>query len=98
MAKKANKNQDINSRFDSIVSTTKHATKAANDFVLESTEDVVKVALKRTSDWQSIGEKAMQGGLKLAANQQDLMFDTLDVVKTQIKSSQKRISSLFSRN
>lgn len=98
MAKKANKKQNINTRFDSIVATTKDATKAANDFVLESTDDALKVALKRTSDWQAVGEKAIQGGLKLAANQQDLMFDTLDVVKTQIKNSQKRFSALFSKN
>ncbi len=98
MAKKANKQQDINTRFDSFVATTKEATKAANDFVLESTDDAFKVALKRTSDWQAVGEKALQGGLKLAANQQDLMFDTLDVFKTQIKKGQKRFSSLFSNN
>jgi hypothetical protein len=98
MAKKANKTQDINTRFDSIVATTKDVTKAANDFVLESTDDVLKVALKRTSDWQTVGEKALQGGLKLAANQQELMFDTLDVLKSQIKNGQKRFSALISNN
>jgi len=98
MATSKNKKQTVNSRFDAIVGTTKELTKAANDFVLESADDALKTGIKRTADWQLVGEKALQGGLKLAATQQDLMFDSLDVVKTQIKNGQKRFSSLFSKN
>lgn len=98
MATSKNKKETINSRFDAFVGTTKELTKAANDFALESAEDALKTGIKRTADWQLVGEKALQGGLKLAAAQQDLMFDSLDIVKAQFKKGQERFSTLFSNN
>lgn len=95
--KKINK-KDINTRFDSIVDTAKDVTSVANDFALESADDMVKTAFHRVAEWQEIGEKTLQGGLKLAGNQQDLFFDTLDVVKGQFSKGQERFKALFSNN
>ena len=101
-SKKINKKdvskKDINNTFDSVVTKAKEVTHVANDFALDSADDMVKTAFHRAAEWQVIGEKTLQGGLKLAANQQDLFFDTLDVFKAQLIKSQDRFSSLFSKN
>lgn len=96
-SKKINK-KDINTSFDSFVAKAKEVTNVTNDFAIESADDMVKTAFHRAGEWQEIGEKSLQGGLKLVANQQDLFFDTLDVFKAQIIKSQDRFSSLFSKN
>ncbi len=96
-SKKINK-KDINSTFDTIVTKAKEVTHITNDFALDSADDMVKTAFHRAAEWQVIGEKTLQGGLKLAANQQDLFFDTLEVFKGQLIKSQDRFSSLFSKN
>ena len=70
----------------------------ANNFVYETSEDLVEGALKRGSEWQEVSEKAIKGGLKLAANQQDLIFDTLELMKGQFIKGRKRFGSLFSNN
>jgi len=98
MANKKINKKEANNSFDSIVDTAKEVTSVANDFALESADDMVKTAFHRIGEWQVIGEKTLQGGLKLAANQQDLFFDTLDVFKGQFKKGQDRFGSLFSKN
>lgn len=98
MANKKINKKDINKSFDSMVETAKEVTTVANDFALESADDMVKTAFHRIGEWQVIGEKTLQGGLKLAAKQQDLFFDTLDVFKGQYVKGQKRFGSLFSKN
>lgn len=97
MAKKItdiNINDQINKGLDQV----KEAAKTANDFVYETSEEVVDFSLKRGAEWQGVGEKAIKGGLKLAANQQDLIFDTLEAVKGQLVQGRKRFSGLFSKN
>jgi len=90
--------KDVNKSFDSFVETAKEVTSVAHDFALESADDMVKTTIHRVAEWQVIGEKTLQGGLKLAANQQDIFFDTLDVFKGQFAKGQKRFGSLFSKN
>lgn len=81
------------------VNVVKQTATELNDFVLETSDQLVDRAIKRGSQWQDVSAKAIQGGLKLAANQQDIMFDALETVKTQIaKRGRKRMSDLFSRN
>ncbi len=97
MAKKItdiNINNQINKGLDQV----KGAVKSANNFAYETSEDVVDFSIKRGAEWQNVTEKAIQGGLKLAANQQDLMFDTLEMIKGQMKKSTKRFTGLFSKN
>lgn len=76
----------------------KETTKDVNDFILETSEDIVEGAIKRGEEWTGVANKAVQGGLKLAATQQDLVFDTLETIKGQIMDGRKRFKVLFSRN
>ena len=85
MANKKVKNKNTFS-----LKSVRNTVKSINKFVLDTTEDVLDATLDRAEDWQLVGEKAIQGGLKLAAKQQDLIFDSLETVKRQIKKGKKR--------
>ncbi len=93
-----NKNRNITDRVNNSVNTAKKVAKNANTNVYNTTQDVVDFSIQRGTEWQGITEKAIKGGLKLAANQQDMLFDTLFSVKSQIKHGRKRMSALFSKN
>lgn len=81
------------------VKAIKETATILNDFVLETSDELVVRGIKRGGQWQDVSAKAIQGGLKLAANQQDIFFDALETVKTQIaKRGKKRMSALFSKN
>ncbi len=94
--KKANTN--TKNKFEARLEDVKDITKVANDFVLETAEDILEKGFKNGAKWQEIGEKSLQGGLKLAATQQDLFFDSLDMLKGQFKVGKSRFSNLFSKN
>ena len=81
--------------FNRIFDTTKKAVKNSNDFALETTEGLVTESLQVAEQWQKVTHKAIHGGLKLAANQQDLMFQTLDALKGQYVQGKKRVEKLF---
>ena len=76
------------------IQTTKKVASNANDYALNTTETVVTESIEITSQWQTVTEKAIKGGLKLAANQQDLVFDLLTSVKKQYKDGRKKFSKL----
>ncbi|MEL6303639.1 MAG: hypothetical protein AAGL29_07500 [Bacteroidota bacterium] len=66
----------------------------ANDIALAKTEEFVTESLEIAAQWQKVGEKAIKGGLKLSANQQDLVFDILNEVKSDMKEGQKKFRKL----
>lgn len=76
----------------------KNTAKDINEFALDTTEEIVDIAIVRGEQWQKVADKAIKGGLKLAENQQDIMFDTLEVIKGQLQGSTKRFRNLFSKN
>lgn len=98
MAKKVNANKDfaksLNKGFDQV----KEAAFNANSFVYETADELVETVVKRGEEWQGVTEKAIKGGMKLATNQQDLVFDTLEMVKGQVIAGSKRFKALFSNN
>ena len=96
-AKKATK---VNERFnfENTIERVKTTTSDVNNFALEATEDLVNEAIVRTEQWQNVATKAIDGCLKLASKQQDIVFDTLESLKGQFAHSRKRFSSLFSKN
>ncbi len=98
--KKQAKNNRFNFKLDldKGIKTIKETTKEVNDFVLETSEEIVDGAIKRTEEWTSVTEKAIKGGLKLAETQQDLVFETLESIKGQILEGRKRFKVLFSKN
>lgn len=69
-----------------------------NNFALEATEDLVNETIARTEQWQGIATKAIEGSIKLASKQQDIVFDTLESLKGQFAHSKKRFSALVSKN
>lgn len=73
---------------------TKDMALKANETALVKTEEIVTTSLEITAQWQTVAEKALKGGLKLAANQQDLIFDILNEVKGDLKNGRKRFNKL----
>jgi glycine cleavage system regulatory protein len=76
------------------VKTTKSVVGNANEYALNTTETVVNGGIEITAQWQTVTEKAIKGGLKLASAQQDLIFDALTSVKKQYKDGKKRVAKL----
>lgn len=66
----------------------------ANNVALYGTEKVITDSIEITSKWQGVADLAIKGGLKLASNQQNLIFDILEEVKADMKASNKRLRDL----
>lgn len=77
------------------MNTTKNVAIKANDYALNTTETVVTESLEVAEQWQTVANKAIKGGLKLAAAQQDLVFEALNIAKGQFKLSKKRFTKLM---
>ena len=94
MKTKKNK-KTVTKTFTNVINTTKKVAKQTNELALNTTEDVVTGTITALSQWQKVADKALKGGLKLMANQQDLVFNTLDIAKGQLVQSKKRFSKIF---
>lgn len=91
--KKVKKRIDID--IDKAFDATKKVIKDSNEFALKATEGLVTESLVVAEQWQKVAQKAINGGFKLAANQQDLVFQTLEAAKGQYSYGKKRVSKLF---
>ncbi|MFT4535689.1 MAG: hypothetical protein ACI9P5_003059 [Saprospiraceae bacterium] len=87
-------NNKSNKAANTFVEAAKERIVMFNKFVIDTAEEVVDMGIKRTADWQGVAEKAIQGGLKVSAKQQDLVFDVLESVKGQIVTGQKKLTKL----
>jgi len=92
-----------NKAYDTITETVTiekitKTTKNVNDYTLKTAEGLVDGAITHGGKWQGVANKAVKGSLKLAAKQQDIMFDTLETVKGQLTESAIRLKKLFSNN
>jgi hypothetical protein len=85
----------VKKTINTAVGTTKIVAKQTNEFALNTTEEVVLGTISVAEQWQKVTDKALKGGLKLMANQQDLMFNTLEMVKGQLTQNRKRFTKLF---
>jgi len=94
MAKEMVTDFDVNKGLNKI----KKTAKKANAYSLEVADGMVEAALENGKDWQVVTSKAVKGGLKLADKQQDIMFDTLEIMKGQMAKGIKRFSKLLSNN
>ncbi len=81
--------------FNNAINTTKKVAKQTNELALNTTEDVVTETISVLGQWQKVTDKALKGGLKLMASQQDLVFNTLEIAKGQLVQSKNRFSKLF---
>ena len=87
-------NKETKGLIGNTLDKAKDFARNANDIALDKTEKVVTGSLEIASQWQGVAELAIKGGLKLAANQQNLVFDILNEVKTDLKEGKKRFSKL----
>ena len=76
----------------------KSTTKSVNDFALETADELVDGALANGKRMQKVTAKAIDGGLKLAAKQQDIVFDALETVKGQLAKNAVRFRKIFKAN
>nr|WHW29856.1 hypothetical protein [uncultured bacterium] len=80
------------------VNTVKDVATKTNNFALKSTEEVVSEMIGVATKWQNLTSKAVKGGLKVAENQQNMVFVTLEIAKAQLLRGFKRSRTLFSKN
>ncbi|RMF02261.1 MAG: hypothetical protein D6772_03700, partial [Bacteroidetes bacterium] len=89
---------DLKVKLEQGVESLKTATQKANTLALETADDLAEGIYTNGKQWQKLAEKAIDGSLKLAAKQQDLIFDTLEAMKKQMATGAKRFTKLFSVN
>lgn len=85
----------ITAKVNNAVDTAKKAVLNANDFALNTTEEVVTESITIAGQWQKVTEKALKGGVKLLDNQQNLILDTLETYKNHFVKGKKRFSKIF---
>jgi len=95
MSTKKSKKVGIVTKFNTAIKTTKDTVKDANNFALNTTEEVVTATINATTQWQKVTSTALRGGFKLMSNQQNLVFDALESFKKQAIDGKKRASALF---
>ena len=70
--------------------------KKVNDYAFNTAEEIVDGVIVSSEKWQGVAEKAINGGLKMAAKQQEMVFETMETVKGQLVKSSKRFQKLLS--
>lgn len=84
-------------RINKAVDTLKITATKANTFALKSTEIIVLEGISFAGKWQNVTAKALKGGLKLAAAQQDIILDTLEATKDKAAKGFKRSKALLTK-
>ena len=77
------------------VETAKKTISKANNYALNTTEEVVTETITIAAQWQKVTEKALKGGVQLLDNQQNLIFDTLETYKKHFVNGKKKFSKVF---
>jgi leucyl aminopeptidase (aminopeptidase T) len=86
---------NVKVKFFTAIDTAKNSAKKANNYALNTTEEVVLETITVATEWQKVSEKALKGGVKLMASQQDLVFNTLEIFKFQLLDGKKKLSKIF---
>lgn len=84
-----------NVRLNERITNAKDAVLNSNKYAMEAANNTIDNVEKNATEWQRIGEKAVKRSFKLASKQQELVFDTLEEVKSQVLLTRKNIKSLF---
>lgn len=93
MTTKTKKNTE-NLTAEKVYNQAKETVTKVNDFVLDTSADAIDNMIERGEQWQGVADKAIKGGFKLASKNQDLMFSTLESLKSQFVTGRKRFSKL----
>jgi hypothetical protein len=92
--KNANKT-NFTAKVNSVVKTAKTSVTNANNYALNTTEEVVTETITILSQWQKVADTALKGGVKLLDNQQNLVFNALETYKSHFVKGKKRFSKIF---
>ena len=89
------KKENLTSKVNKAIKTVKTSATKANNYALNTTEEVVTETITIAGQWQKVTEKALKGGVKLLENQQNLILDTLETYKKHLVKGKKRFSKVF---
>lgn len=92
MATKINKKVDFTKN---VIKNVKTSATKANNYALNATEEIITETITIASQWQKVTEKALQSGVQLLDNQQNLIFDTLEAYKKHFLNGKKRFRKVF---
>ena len=95
MSTKKMKSIKFTEKVSAVIKNVKTTAKKANEYALNSTEEVVTESIIVASECQQVAEKPVKGGIKLAENQQNLIFDTLESYKNHFVNGKKRWHKIF---
>lgn len=85
----------ITAKLNNTLQTAKTSMTKANSYALYTTEEIVLETITMASEWQKVTEKALKGGVQLLENQQNLIFDTLEMYKNNFVEGKKRYIKIF---
>lgn len=91
MAKKAVKNNTVVKRADKL----KKQVKNIHADVLEASDNFVEESIATGEKWQKIFAKALKGGTKLLARQQEFTLDVIEEISGQVKSGNFKMQNLL---
>jgi len=74
--------------------TVKKTATEVNQAALATGEEVVNEILLGGKQWSALSEKAINGGVKLAAKQQEITLSAIEEVKQQLAESKKRFNKI----
>ena len=95
MSTKKIKKVNFTEKVNNVVETAKTSIKTANDYALNTTEELVTETITIASQWQNVTSKALKGSVKLLENQQNLVFDALETYKNHFVKGKKRFTQIF---
>jgi hypothetical protein len=75
--------------------TVKKSINNANVMAVKNTSELIDGIEIHATKWQGVAEKAIKTGLKLVDNQSNMMFTTLEAVKSQVGKTSNRFKKLF---
>lgn len=92
MAKKANKNTKV---IESSADIVKKQIKNLHTKALINSDKFVEESLATGEEWQKIFAKALKGGTKLFAKQQEIALDTIEKIKGQVIVNNGKLINLL---
>ena len=77
------------------IATVKEVVSNPNKYALEAANNMIETVEENTIKWQKTADKAITTGLKLAMMQEELVFSSLEAVKTHVGTTAMRVKHLF---
>ena len=95
MSTKKIKEADFTKKVEKTIQNVKTSASKANEYALNTTEEVVTESIHIAGQWQKVTEKALKGSIQLLDNQQNLVFDALETYKNHFVKGRKRFRKIF---